>query len=210
MRSGSTVLKALLGTANDVSHLNEYDFQRNVNRYLAYYHVYHLSESPIIILKKPSYYDDYLNYPKLPKYNHKIIILIRNPHQTIASIQKIKDNIPKKSIDYLGKYWLQTYHNLSKLLDKNNVFLVQYEQLTNQPIAITKQLFSFINSTKKEGTNTYNLPENGWKWGIDDGGKRIQSLKIQPKNTTSSIDFSTEVNKLIMEIEKRYKINFYE
>ena len=57
MRSGTTLLKALLAESPDVSHLPEIDYRkyRKYNKYRAYCEMYHLSKKRIIILKFPQY-----------------------------------------------------------------------------------------------------------------------------------------------------------
>ena len=45
----------------------------------------------------------------------------------------------------------------------------------------TARLFTFIGSTRNEGTDTYRPPNDfQWKWGRDDGSENIKSLKVQP------------------------------
>jgi hypothetical protein len=68
--------------------------------------------------------------------------------------------------------------------------LIRYEDLTANPKKITKQIFRFIGSKKKEGVTSYRKPENFvWRWGFDDGGENIQKLTVlQPPNEPEQDD----------------------
>jgi len=69
MRSGSTLLKALIATRKDVAHFTEMPFTEALN-------ISHTK--PFILIKKPAFLGEF-NYPQLPNINSKKIILIRNP-----------------------------------------------------------------------------------------------------------------------------------
>ena len=51
MRSGTTLLKALMAEAEDVSNLPETKFTRSTNPYLTYYDFFRSSRKKIIVLK---------------------------------------------------------------------------------------------------------------------------------------------------------------
>lgn len=187
-RSGSTLLKSLLANAPDVSHLPEIPIQK-YGKWNTW-QLKTLSSRRIIVLKKPSFANQF-DYPKLPPVsNQKIILLIRNPHDTLLSVYRMFEKIDKdftKNWDYrklLTEYWLPTYESIrtKQIKEQPNTFLVKYEDLIKEPINMTKELFQFIGSVEKNGMDTYNRPDNfKWKWFSDDSGEKIKSLKVQRK-----------------------------
>ena len=66
MRSGSTLLKALLAEASDVSNLPEQNFQKFVSDAQAADKIAALDDNPIIVLKRPGWYNEIGSYPRLP------------------------------------------------------------------------------------------------------------------------------------------------
>lgn len=177
MRSGSTLLKALIATRSDCSHLPETSFNDLDSV---------ISDKKIIILKKPAAHRDF-DYPVLEKTDAKKIILIRNPYDTVQSllemfISRNEVNSSCNNIQYLISYWYMVYNNIieKKLLETDNTFLVRYEDLINEPVVETTKIFKFIGSDFTEGIDTYNPPEDyKWEWGKDDGGAVIKTLQVQ-------------------------------
>ncbi|MGM5483751.1 MAG: sulfotransferase family protein [Nanobdellota archaeon] len=186
MRSGSTLLKAILGSARDVSHLPEVDFQKekNVKKYNK------LCEESIIVFKKPAWFNEIFDYPKLVrKRRFKKIILYRNPFDCIYSLKKMMhvNKIPLINgffnwfLVYI--YWYSVYDNLYKKYKKDEEALfISYDDFIKYPVKISKKLFYFIGSNKKSGTDKYNMHQKGWKWGIDDNSIKIKTGKVCNKN----------------------------
>ena len=196
MRSGSTMLKALLAVPSDVSDLPETNFQRYKGlkglRRLA-----ELSEEPVIVLKRPAWYHEVTFYPKLP---HAVgirgIALVRDVYDTVVSLKKMMFG---RWAPYLGGacnrwlaewYWAPITENLIELAEKQSdrVTQVRYEDILETPIRETARLFEFIGSQQAKGVDSYNPPEGySWEWGSDDGGERIRSLKVhKPKERKRS------------------------
>ena len=151
-RSGSTLLKALLAKAPDVSHLPEVPFHLYGKR--TAWQLKTLSDRPIIVLKKPSWPNEN-NYPRIPPVsNSKMILLIRHPYEVILSTGKMYEKMDPEfwqKWNYesmLYDYWLPTYEKMlnRKLHLQANAKIVQYEVLTSQPIEQTASLFAFIGS----------------------------------------------------------------
>ncbi len=183
-RSGSTLLKALLATAPDVSHLPEVPFHLYGDK--SAWQLKSLSDKPIIVLKKPSWPNE-LNYPKIPPLGaHKLLILIRHPYETILSTGKMYEALDSdfwQKWDYekmLYDYWLPTYERIleRQLPAQANAKIVRYESLTESPIKQTASLFSFIGSKKQLGTDTYQPATQEWAFMKDDGSENIKSLKV--------------------------------
>lgn len=191
MRSGSTLLKALLAVPPDVSDLPETNFQRYKGlrglRRLA-----ELSTEPIVVLKRPAWYHEVRFYPKLPAVEHvRGIALVRDVYDTVASLKKMMFG---RWAQYLGGvcnrwladcYWAPVTENLLGLVNQQpeQVRQVRYEDLLENPFAETAELFRFIGSQWTGGVDSYNPPDDySWEWGSDDGGERIRSLKVhKPK-----------------------------
>lgn len=186
MRSGSTLLKSLLANAPDTSHLPEVDFQKYATQ--RSWKLKTLSKARIIILKKPAPFD-IQDYPTLPKVqNARNIVLVRDVYDTVFSVKRMIDEVYphlKEEWTYdklVHDYWYATYKNI---LDKVNVddvktMLVRYEDLTAHPLKETQRLFKFMGSEQKEGVTEYFPPKDfQWKWGSDDGGQKLKTLKIE-------------------------------
>ena len=184
-RSGSTLLKALLAEAPEASNLPEFNFYQYKNKYQLYANAYHLSKNKIILLKQPFFYayNEEISRWRIPGLkNIRIIILIRDAYGVIKSVKKM----PKKPLEEYNNckfvnQWYLTYSRIIRKINNTNrqVQFVKYEDLLNDPISITKHLFSFIGSNKVEGVDSYKKPINfEWQWGADDGGKKIKSLTV--------------------------------
>lgn len=183
MRSGSTLLKSLLAVPEETSHLPEVHFHKY--KWLQQFRLKALSEKSIIVLKKPSWVGE-KNYPTLPDFlDSKKIILIRHPYETIVSIRKMKKDIdPQNKLDWddttLLAYWNETYENLLKSATSTDL-IIRYEELVENPIDVTSELFEFIGLSNQEGVDSYKPPTKySWSWHNDDGGEKIKSLKVSP------------------------------
>ncbi|MEE2640043.1 MAG: sulfotransferase [Planctomycetota bacterium] len=188
MRSGSTLLKALLAEADDVLNLPETNFQSSatVRRILEDHRP---EQPPIKVLKKPAWYHETNAYPKLPQVEGlKTIALVRDLYDTVVSLRKMTFrwfagwSAPWVTTWLARKYWVGV---TSSLVDKSesdagNVLLVRYEDIVADPIAETRRLYSFIGSARETGTDQYSPPSTySWRWGSDDGSQNIKSLRVQ-------------------------------
>ena len=186
MRSGSTLLKALLGASPDVSHLSETNFQCLTpadRKNLVQKHA-----EPILILKKPAWYHETRCYPRLPQVTGlKKIVLIRDAADTIASLNRMSFRFAHKPMLRLStpwllkRYWLPVTRQLHQNFPPGkNTMIVRYEDLCAQPLEQTARMFRFLGSERHEGTDTYSPPQGHWKWGSDDGSDTIRSLRVRP------------------------------
>lgn len=178
MRSGSTLLKALIATRPDCTDLPETSF-RDFTSVQSY--------KKIIVLKKPAGYGN-LEYPTFePVPNLKKIVLIRHPYDVVCSLRNM--NIVRNqaeyafnSLEYLISYWYMVYSNVVEkgILESDDTLLVRYEDLVRNPIEQSARVFDFIGTACPEGTDTYSAPANyNWEWRMDDGGEVIKTLKVQ-------------------------------
>lgn len=189
MRSGSTLLKALLAEADDVLNLPETNFQnsRVVERVLKQHQ---LNDPPIKVLKKPAWYQESKSYPKLPEIeNVRTVALVRDVYDTVVSLRKMTfrsfAGISAAFVtSWLARtYWANVTQNLMSLAGSrpNDVKLIRYEDIVADPIAVTRDLYEFIGSSKTDGTKSYSAPTNySWRWGSDDGSPNIKTLEVQP------------------------------
>ncbi len=187
MRSGSTLLKALLGSLDDTSNLPEIDFQKFQSSD-ARSQIEQLSDQPIIILKRPAWFNEGKRYPKLPNADGvKRIILTRDVATNIISLRKMafrkaEPFIPQwMDILIANLYWARVYGSLIEKFPASDAsnFWLRYEDLVADPIQWTEKLFKFIGSRTTEGIDSYAKPDYKWQWGTDDGGPKIRSLKVQ-------------------------------
>jgi hypothetical protein len=181
-RSGSTLLKALLATRDDVSDLPEVGFNK--------IHTVDCHQ-PIKVIKRPAGFIDF-GYPALPDILSKKIILIRNPYDTVISMQEMTKLLnPETDLLLLDEavllsYWVVIYRNIFEKIgfnDSANTIIVKYEDLINKTIDTTAEIFAFVGSHDTKGIDCYSIPNTHyWKWGNDDGGEFIKTLKVQRKS----------------------------
>lgn len=209
-RSGSTLLKALLGKPQKTSHFPEIDFQK----YEDIEEIKKISEKEVIVLKKPAWVKEINSYPKIRFEGAKKIILFREPLETISSMKKMALG---KTFYFIGlpankwilkKYWHKVYRNiLERFKEDDDAIFVKYERLVENPKKVTKKIFNFL-GMNEEGIESYGPPKEGWKWGQDDGSKNIKNLKVnknkehKDKILKNIIENDAEVQKLIEEYEK--------
>lgn len=218
MRSGSTLLKALMAAAPDISSLPETNFQKfqsaNAEAEIAA-----LCPERIVVLKRPAWFNETNSYPKLPNVPlAKRVILARDVHTTTASLRKMvfrkAEPLAPKLVDkwLANKYWGPVYANLlDKFPDDGNMnFWIRYEDLVRDPIEWTGKLFRFLGSDRTEGVDSYPPPQGyDWKWGSDDGGEKIKSLTVQaPKVPQSSMDILKRVKDLPIVAKVRSRLGY--
>ena len=218
MRSGSTLLKALMSAAPDISSLPETNFQKFQSDN-AEEEVSSLSGERIIVLKRPAWFNEIDSYPRLPNVaDHKRVILARDVHTTTASLRKMafrkaEPLVPKRADNWLAtRYWAEVYLNLLQRFPDDGIsnFWIRYEDLVSGPIEWTGKLFRFLGSDRSEGTDSYPPPSGyDWKWGTDDGGEKIKSLKVQaPRITQSSLAILDRVQNLPSVKKAREKLGY--
>ena len=189
MRSGSTLLKALLASNPDVSDLPEVDFQK-------YRHskdksdAVELSDRKIVIMKKPAWFNEIRSYPRLPPFSDlQTITLIRDVYSTVMSMRKMVFGPAEKFLRGVGdrflaeKYWAGITENLLQKHEHSDInsILLRYEDLTDNPIDETSRLFKFIGTNNTKGVSSYHPPQSRkWRWGKDDASEKIKSLQVQP------------------------------
>lgn len=189
MRAGSTLLKALMSAAPDISSLPEVNFSKYQSRD-ALQRIHGLCEQRIIVLKRPAWFHDARRYPKLPQVREtRQLVLARDVHTNVASLRKmalraLDPYLPQGPIDrWLAKhYWAATYQSLLLRFpaEAPENFWVRYEDLLEDPVQWTAKIFAFLGSERTEGVDSYPPPKDyKWKWGTDDGGDKIKSLKVQ-------------------------------
>lgn len=185
MRSGSTLLKALLAEAEDVSNLPEINFQRFQSP-TARREIEAIDDARILVLKRPGWFHETSKYPRLPNVeNVKTIGLVRDAYETVRSLKKM---VFRQAHGYLGflangwlvAYWSQVVSRIREHADASrDAYLVRYEDILAEPKKETAKLFAFIDSQCDHGVDTYQAPQCfEWKWGQDDGGPRIKSLRV--------------------------------
>jgi len=218
MRSGSTLLKALMAAAPDISSLPETDFQKFQSDDAAS-KIAALCEERIVVLKRPAWFNETKSYPKLPNADGvKRVILARDVHTSTASLRKMafrkaEPIIPQFVDRWLANgYWASVYANLLDRFpdDGSTNFWIRYEDLVQDPIQWTGKLFKFLGSERTEGIDSYPPPSGyDWKWGSDDGGDKIKSLKVQaPKVPQSSIEILERVKELPRVSEVRAQLGY--
>jgi hypothetical protein len=204
IRSGSTLLKALLAEAPDISHLPEIDYQDYyTNKYSFYRRVYFLSKKRIIVLKSPHWFKNATVRRFIPDIRHiKIVILTRDVFDVVKSLRECFQVAKFKDLGKEGfvNYWCDVYECILDSIKKTKkeVCVIRYEDLVSKPKEITSRLFSFVGSSKRDGVDCYHEPEDfKWKWGSDDGGDKIKHLKVV---TNRGISNQSEIDKELTEL----------
>ena len=189
MRSGSTLLKALLAQAPDVCDLPETDFQRFANERRVT-ELWGLGEEPILLLKRPGWFNEIGRYPRLPAVaGLKRIVLVRDAYANLLSIRRMAfRHVPWLVNTGLGNRWFtrRYWHGINAPLvdlaeaDPAHTRLVRYEDLLAAPEKVTADLFAFLGSAQATGFKRYAPPADyEWTWGRDDGGPTIRTLEVQ-------------------------------
>lgn len=184
MRSGSTLLKAILGAAPDVSHLPEVPFhQLRTNDFDFYTRFCTLAPEPIVVLKHPLWFTDVILEFTVPRLRRvRVIALVRDCYPTLCSIKAMPgDDTPDDAT--LVEYWLRSttaiVHKATSAGARGLV--LRYEDLAAQPLEVSAALFRFIGSRKRDGLRQYTPPSTGeWRWGTDDGSANIRSGEVRP------------------------------
>lgn len=182
MRSGSTLLKALLGEAPDVSHLPEVRFIGPVESDLDFYARFSgLAPERIVLLKHPLWFKNGIAQFTVPALDRiRLVGIVRDCYPTLCSIKAMpRDDIPADAD--LIDYWLDsTTQILARYREAGaRGRCVRYEDLVANPVAETQALFEFMGSTMHHGVTQYSRPQHGeWEWGSDDGGPKIRSLEV--------------------------------
>ncbi len=183
MRSGSTLLKTLLGQADDISLMDEFHFvpYARSNRYFFYYLVFRQSNKPIIVLKKPynNVAEQLPDYGVVPAEDALFLILFRGPYETLLSLKTLQKRKGYRvfSDQECVDYWCDTYEAIfDNVALSERSLMVSYEDLTGNPECETKEMFSFIGSRSQAGVEGYG--EYEWKHGRDDDSDKIKSRKV--------------------------------
>jgi|GEM_PF-449740 len=186
MRSGSTLLKALLGTNFEVSHLPEVQLQEwPREKYAFYFRLWCAARQPVVVLKKPCFYSEVPYYPFIPPISFMPIVLIRNPVDTVLSLVKRSsaNKRVKLGLDTYGKspldYWCEVYRNIFEHFKARpaSPHIVFYEELVAEPQRVTEKLFRFLGMKNTTGVKNYE-PYGKWLWGQDDAGELIRTLTV--------------------------------
>ncbi len=187
MRSGSTLLKAMLGAASDVSHLPEVHFhQLRTSAFDFYTRFCRLAPEPIIVLKHPVWFTDSIGTFPVPKLSRiRMICLVRDCYPTLCSIKTMPGSDTPTNRELIA-YWLRytsqivTKHGEAGALGR----CIRYEDLVADPVTVSADLFKFIGSKMTHGVKEYVPPMGGeWQWGVDDGSDKIRSREVQPATT---------------------------
>ena len=188
MRSGSTLLKALLAEGDDVSNLPEVNFQRFQGSD-AYQQIARLDARRIIVLKRPAWYQELRSYPQLPRVDDlRCVLLVRDVYETVLSLRKMTLGRAAAQLGPLlngflvNQYWYRITSTILRCRQQmpDAAQLVRYEDLVRSPVDETARLFSFLGSVRTAGTSQYHPPDaHSWKWGRDDGSDNIKSLQVQ-------------------------------
>ncbi len=184
MRSGSTLLKSLLGQAPDISLLDEFHFipYARRNKYFFYHLVSRLSDKPIVVLKKPyNNVPEHLElYGKTPLEDALTIVLYRGPYETLLSLKALQARKGYGVFDdeRCVKYWCDTYRAiLENVAIGPRTLFVRYEDLTTHPRERTEQIFRFLGSSQEAGIGGYGAYD--WRSGLDDDSDKIRSGSVQ-------------------------------
>lgn len=200
MRSGSTLLKALIASASDIAHMPEVNFQTVLqsSKKRSELEAAHPNEK-ILLLKRPAWFHETKRYPIVAgDFPVQRIILIRDVYETVRSVGRMMmgktfDRFPglwgQKLI--AKRYWAPITKNLlqhgQRVPDQS--LTVRYEDILREPEKETLTIFRFLGSEQTEGVRSYSMPENfRWKWGSDDGSPRIKSKEVLPPRDLSPTD----------------------
>lgn len=217
IRSGSTLLKSLLCQHDEADYIPEFNFAKlyGLPENQVVEQLSALSEKRFIILKWP--HDDGFLIPLL---RAKVIFLFRQPIDTTRSIyrmyksEKPKDlnssiNLPPfESSDvnffkWCANRWMKTNGILLGSLDfqQHDVRMVNFDDLVRDPVSVTGSLFSHFGFKNTYGVSSYQMPthDGAWTWGVDDGGEKIKSLRVQKDIRLLDAESENILQRIILE-----------
>jgi hypothetical protein len=199
MRSGSTLLKALLANHPEVSHLPETDFQRFAplpHRWE--YEMRKLADDRHLVLKQPCSFRDCNTYPILPaRPALRELVLFRDPAQTVLSLRamnQVKSQYTDLDASDLVSYWCNTYERIVDRIDpRRGALYVSYDSIVTEPQSASQRILRWM-GLESDGYISYSKPEGfEWKWNIDDGGPVIKTLKVQRRDLDPRADALREI-----------------
>ena len=222
-RSGSTLLKALLGVAEDVSHipevfLCELDWSSK-ERETTIGYLENLAPERIVVIKNVIWPEYPLDLKNILCLKPRVIFLRRDVVRSAMSLVKVgEDNhstIKFESWDEAKDHWMGGNEIILRFIEESGIlhFNVKYEDIVMDSINTTREVFEFIGSRRKDGTSIY-CNNYGWKWGTDDGGELIKTLKVQKNKKPITIPMEVlekwEKNRELMELRKKlgYRTSF--
>ncbi|MCE7992759.1 MAG: sulfotransferase [Roseivirga sp.] len=158
MRSGSSLLSHLLLSNTQINGLGESNAIYQTPPEL--WRLALKSQLKARRLSKNSFYLDQINHnEKTPNYellkneNIKVILLIRNPQETVASIMKLAEEYYEPWTQQRAeKYLTDRYKGLitiARLLPEERVIWVEYEKLTEQSDSTLDSLSNFLSLKSK-------------------------------------------------------------
>jgi len=191
MRSGSTLVKALIGSAPDIAHLPETNFRKILSSRAEREALEAAHPERILLLKRPAWFHETRSYPVVPEnLPCRRVLLIRDVYETVRSVGRM---LGGKTFDRFPglwgqkwiarRYWAPVTRNLLEhyRLRPEDSLLIRYEDVLSAPEEKTLRIFRFLGSEQWEGIRSYESPENfRWKWGSDDGSPRIKSRTVLP------------------------------
>ena len=199
MRSGSTLVKALLGSAPDIVHLPETNFRTILRSRTRQAALERAHPEGILLLKRPAWFNEAWTYPRMPgDPSVRCVVLLRDAFPTVRSVARMVAG--KRGEQWTGLaglrlltrlYWAPVTRRLLAFAEggEHPVAVVRYEDLLARPEEETLRLFRFLGSAQTEGVRRYGEPENAqWKWGRDDGSPRIRTREVQPPRPLGEAD----------------------
>ena len=199
MRSGSTLVKALLGSAPDIAHLPETNFRAVLRSPARQAALERAHPKGILLLKRPAWFNEAWTYPRVPRERPvRCVVLLRDAFPTVRSVARMLGG--KRGEQWSGLaglrlltrlYWAPVTRRLLAFAEagEHAVAVVRYEDILERPEEETLRLFHFLGSAQAEGVRRYGEPENArWKWGRDDGSPRIRTREVQPPRPLGEAD----------------------
>ena len=121
-----------------------------------------------------------LSWQRIHRYwpNAKFIILYRHPVPVLASMHKAHPNQPEE-------HWAEQMTRFARALDRAKTvhggLEVRYEDLTRDPVAVTREICDFLGVPWERGMVDYGQQEHGnFTRGLGDWSDKIKAGAIQP------------------------------
>lgn len=157
------------------------------------------SQGRKVFLEKTPEHLRYLDYIERLLPNAKIIHILRDGKDVIASLYDLSKRYPNRwglgydSLDTCIDYWIQSVEISRKYTQNQNHFIVRYDHLTSQPEYCLRELFRFIGLDFQESI-LYNYQQVGEKL-IREQEKDYKIKVCEPIQEQSLGKFSTVLDR---------------
>lgn len=195
MRANTSLFGHLLGSNPQIDgyyelHINYKNRKSLLQQKLKYYHEHNKKKSSLYIFDKVLHNHHLVNLKLFNKNNSKVIIMIRDPRDTIASIIKLYSKKNEKhdlaNVNGASEYYLERLVKLKEYSKELNgdYFFLDADQLIVNTDYMLNSLSNWLN-LKEPLRKEYQIHKKTGLEGVGDSSDKMNSGVILPKRVSS-------------------------